>query len=157
MRSRSSIQTLVFLAVVVGGCTMSREDNASVTVDLTQYQWRHRLLLLFAPSEDDDAYAKVRNDLVRQSAGVEERDLVVFRVLEHGESYAGGDEIDGRDAASLRERFTALSGEFLLVLVGKDGTVKRRSEGPVAIRDIFEQIDAMPMRRREMRERQPGR
>jgi hypothetical protein len=37
--------------------------------------------------------------------------------------------------------------------VGKDGTVKRRSEAPVPLSQVFEQIDSMPMRQREMRER----
>ena len=44
------------------------------------------------------------------------------------------------------------SGERIL-LVGKDGGVKLRSEEPVSIQRIFDLIDSMPMRRREMREK----
>jgi hypothetical protein len=40
--------------------------------------------------------------------------------------------------------------------VGKDTTVKRRGSAPVAMESLFEQIDRMPMRRREMRRRKGG-
>ena len=36
-------------------------------------------------------------------------------------------------------------------LVGKDGGVKRASDTVVAMRDIYDQIDAMPMRQQELR------
>jgi hypothetical protein len=36
------------------------------------------------------------------------------------------------------------------VLVGKDGTVKLKRQGPTALADIFGLIDSMPMRQREM-------
>ena len=49
-----------------------------------------------------------------------------------------------RSAAGVR------SGD-LARLVGKDGGVKRRSDAPVAMQTIFDQIDQMPMRRAEMR------
>lgn len=39
------------------------------------------------------------------------------------------------------------------VLVGRDGGVKVRSDEPVPTPDLFARVDAMPMRRREMREK----
>ena len=35
-------------------------------------------------------------------------------------------------------------------LIGKDGTVKRAQRKPPPLKALFDQIDAMPMRRREM-------
>jgi hypothetical protein len=43
-----------------------------------------------------------------------------------------------------------------VILVGKDGTEKRRNAAPVTARSIFDTIDAMPMRQREMREDDGG-
>ncbi|MCS4120976.1 hypothetical protein GGP45_001318 [Salinibacter ruber] len=45
---------------------------------------------------------------------------------------------------------------FRVVLVGKDGTEKRREAEPVSARSVFDTIDAMPMRQREMREQDGG-
>jgi hypothetical protein len=40
---------------------------------------------------------------------------------------------------------------FAVVLVGKDGGEKRRSNDVVAVEELFAQIDAMPMRQSERR------
>ena len=45
------------------------------------------------------------------------------------------------------------AGEFAAILVGKDGTEKFRSDEPVRPETLFGLIDAMPMRRREVRDR----
>ncbi|QED28004.1 DUF4174 domain-containing protein [Microvenator marinus] len=44
-----------------------------------------------------------------------------------------------------------VSEPFTLILVGKDGTEKLRSHKAVAVEMLFETIDAMPMRIREMK------
>ena len=43
-----------------------------------------------------------------------------------------------------------VSKPFTLILVGKDGTEKLRSHKAVEVETLFETIDAMPMRIREM-------
>ena len=43
--------------------------------------------------------------------------------------------------------------DFQAVLIGKDGGVKARWAEPVSLNALYELIDAMPMRQREMRER----
>ena len=40
-----------------------------------------------------------------------------------------------------------------VLLIGKDGGVKLRSTEPVSTDELFALIDSMPMRRREMEER----
>lgn len=81
--------------------------------------------------------------LAGYESGIEERDLLV---IPHFENDAG------EEATSLRDRFDVGSGMFTAVLVGKDGGEKFRSRNPIPPQDLFERIDAMPMRRREMRE-----
>jgi hypothetical protein len=58
------------------------------------------------------------------------------------------------EAAALRlyDHFGVPADAFRVVLVGKDGTEKRRDAEPVTARSIFDTIDAMPMRQREMRD-----
>jgi hypothetical protein len=47
-------------------------------------------------------------------------------------------------------------GAFAAVLVGRDGGEKLRSAEPVPAEKLFDLIDAMPMRQREMRARPPA-
>jgi hypothetical protein len=53
---------------------------------------------------------------------------------------------------ALRGRFGVTGNSFAAILVGKDGTEKLRHDAPVTAAKLFATIDAMPMRRREMRE-----
>jgi hypothetical protein len=82
-----------------------------------------------------------------------DRDLLIFHILESGESRLGDSLIDHQSAASLRNRFSVNPGQFLVVLIGKDGGEKLRRGGEVDITEIFSLIDSMPMRQREIRER----
>src|SRR5690606_6181568 len=50
-------------------------------------------------------------------------------------------------AEAFRKRFEVKADDFAVILIGKDGEVKRRSDLVLDAADIFSQIDAMPMRR----------
>lgn len=121
--------------------------------DLSKYRWRNRLLLIFTPSEDFPAYQKLVENLKQKQDGVMDRDLIVFHLMGDGKSRVGEAMVSSQDTESLRRRFRVAAEEFRVVLVGKDGTVKL-SESVVKLPDIFALIDSMPMRQREMREKQ---
>ncbi len=55
------------------------------------------------------------------------------------------------DGAGLRDRFAADTDRYVAVLVGKDGFEKLRAGQPILNETLFATIDAMPMRRQEMR------
>ena len=58
---------------------------------------------------------------------------------------------DGPEAAALRHRLGLPAKTFRVVLVGKDGGAKLASDAPIPPSRLFGTIDAMPMRRQEMR------
>ena len=59
------------------------------------------------------------------------------------------------DAQSARQRFGVEPGDFLVILLGKDGGEKIRSNKPVTLEMLTEIIDAMPMRQDEMKRQKP--
>ena len=120
-------------------------------MDLIQYRWQNRLLLIFAPSEDYPAYRFLADELRRQQNGVHDRDLLVFALLEKGQSRLGDARLDQATGEALKKRFSVKQGAFTVVLIGKDGGEKLRREKSVTLGEIFDLIDTMPMRRREMR------
>ncbi len=119
-------------------------------IDLKQYQWKNRLLLIFSPAAETPAYRALKRELAQQAGEVRERQLLVFHVLEQGQSFLNGQQISPAGAESLRQGFGVAPGTFTVVLVGKDGGVKLKREARVALADIFGLIDSMPMRRQEM-------
>jgi hypothetical protein len=86
-----------------------------------------RILLIAAPSLNDDAYRTQAALLLPALAGLNERDFVV------------------------QIQFSTKS--FSVVLIGKDGGEKLRRATPLSPEELFAIVDAMPMRRAEMRER----
>jgi hypothetical protein len=131
------------------------EDN-NMAFDLNTYQWKNRLLLIFAPSENSSAYQRQMQLFQGQQAGFKERDLLLVELLTESTSRVYGQALDDTDVARARSHFNVAPQDFQVILVGKDGTAKRRESNPIQPEVIFNEIDAMPMRQREMRERSKG-
>ena len=121
-------------------------------MDLDAHRGEHRLLLIFAASSRDENLARQDRLLEGSGDGDAARDLVLCDLLEDGSGSFGGETVSPGEAAEARERFGVEPGRFTVLLVGKDGTVKHRSREPVEPGELYALIDAMPMRRREMRE-----
>ena len=84
--------------------------------------------------------------------GFAERDLLRADLFEDGAGSFEGSAVPAGEVASTRGRFGLEAGRFTVLLVGKDGTLKYRFDEPVWPAELYDLIDAMPMRRREMRE-----
>lgn len=126
-------------------------DSASISFNLSDYQWQNRLLLIFAPTPETPAYQEQLDRLQGSEPGLRDRDLLIFTVLGAGTSHLGNPNISPQASSNLRSRFDVPQDEFTVILIGKDGTEKRRDLTLVSVESIFSEIDAMPMRQREMR------
>ena len=129
-----------------------RPESEGERLDLDEYEWENRLLLVFASQGGTDKLDDFRSALKKELAGVVDRDLLMIPVLNSDGN--SGDDKKWSNASKLRQNYGAQDKNFLVVLVGKDGTEKRRWAEVPQIEQIFEIIDAMPMRLREMRENQ---
>ena len=120
--------------------------------DLRSYQWKSRLLILFAPSEKEQGYQSFRKQIEGRFQEVQGRDLVIFHIFETGESRAAESSLTKGQVFLLRNQFSIKPGQRMAILIGKDGEVKLRKALPADLSEIFSVIDAMPMRQREIRE-----
>ncbi len=122
-------------------------------MDLEQFQWKNRLLFLFAPDDENPIFKKFQNEIKSQTAEVEDRDLVVFEVLEKGPSRVNRTQLERQVADSMRNRFNVPRHKFTLILIGKDGGTKLKRHAQTDLKEVFELIDSMPMRQKEMRQK----
>jgi len=106
---------------------------------------QRRLLLVFAPADSADGLRRQRMIDRRAAADFAERDLDVIEVV--GNRVSGATE----GAMVLRRRYRVAANDFRVLLVGKDGGVKLDEARPIAADRLGATIDAMPMRRDEMR------
>lgn len=104
------------------------------------YDPGNRLLVVSAPTPESVAYRQQKEILAADPAGLRERDLRIV-------------EIFASDNSSLRKSLGLSPEDFTIVLIGKDGGAKYRSQQPVTLQTLYSLIDAMPMRQREMRQR----
>jgi hypothetical protein len=148
-----SLTASILLPVSITGTVQGSTQAIKMTsFNLSSQKWQNRVLIVFAPSVDNRDYQQQMQLLQQHQNGFTDRDLVLVQVLAD-KSYANGQLIDESSVANLRSRFGVDKDNFRVILVGKDGGVKRQDATPVQATAIFEQIDAMPMRQQEMQQR----
>lgn len=125
--------------------------------DIDAMRARRRPLIVFAKDARDPRAAQQIGAAASDADGFADREITLIVVYEAGQSFAGERPLSKRDCDALRDRFArnrkGAEDGFTALLVGKDGGVKRTAHEPIARDELFAQIDAMPMRRREVRER----
>jgi hypothetical protein len=122
-------------------------------LDLDEYRWKNRLVLIFAPSNEYRFYLEQKSEFEVKSDELEDRDIIVFELLEAGISRIAEIPLNNEQQSLLRKKFEVID-DFVFILIGKDGTVKLRAKEPVSTNDLFSLIDSMPMRKEEMRRKE---
>ena len=121
--------------------------TATAIDSLDELAWQNRIILVrAAEAEVDDLATRLRT----ASAGIDERDVAWFVVsdtrIESNLAEPPGEAL----RTGLVDRYFS-DGTERVVLVGKDGGIKNRSE-TLDLDNLFFRIDQMPMRRTEMGE-----
>ena len=112
---------------------------------LGDLRWQHRILLLMDPNGSPHCQQQL-GAFKPHTAAMQERDLLLF--VFDGKALL--DQQGEKTPMGIREvPNPAFEG---VVLIGKDGGVKLRKPFPVLPEEIFERIDAMPMRKAEIRD-----
>jgi hypothetical protein len=139
----------VTLAII---CIVAAQGAGSAAIDMDSYKWKHRLILVFAPSVESDSYQILKQDIERQRHEIADRDIVLFWI--YPDEVRSGDRVFGSSAAvALRERYSIPPDVFGVILIGKDGGEKLKQEERGNLAEIFSRIDAMPMRQMEMKQK----
>ncbi len=125
------------------------------TFHLSDLEGRHRVALLF-PRDEPEARATIAQ-IQRGAMGWSERDLVLVLVVpgegELLDMKPPGVFIARDERGEVARQFGALQGETAFFLLGKiNFPVALAVDYVPADAEIFSLIDAMPMRKREMRE-----
>jgi len=112
------------------------------TADLNEFLWINRPLVVFADSPADPRYTLQMEYLTERLEYLDELDVVILT------------DTDPSADSALRKKLRPRG--FMLVLMGKDGTIYLRKPLPWDVREISRVIDKMPMRQQEIRDRRGG-
>lgn len=146
---KTFLLTMSIAAILPGG----GRNAIAEPLDIGQFQWQNRLLFIFAPNRNHPMFDSLHSSLAAQKAEVADRDLIIFEILESDPSSMNSKYLASEAAMSLRKRYKVTRGEFAVLLIGKDGGIKLSRQNETRLEDIFALIDAMPMRRQEIRQK----
>ena len=131
-------------------------DGEGKRRNLAAFLGRSRVIIVFGPDATWlNAVRAGRDEFI-------ERDLTVLVLVAPDHALAKEKSTPplfflADKAGAVARVYGAESGATTFFLAGKDGTVKMAQRGCPTNRELFGVIDAMPMRRREMRERRDRR
>lgn len=118
---------------------------------IEKHKWDKRVLVINARSASSVGYKRQEELFNKGKLGMKERDLVIYKL--YPDHWIGPDgNLSQEEALSIREVYQIPKDTFMVLLIGKDGSIKMKTDDLVSARDIFALIDQMPMRRREMRD-----
>ncbi|PRY94581.1 uncharacterized protein DUF4174 [Hasllibacter halocynthiae] len=107
-------------------------------VDLGDFQWIARPVVVFANTDRDPAFGRQVDLLAEAVDDLVARDVVLIL------------DTDPDALSDIRRQLRPRG--FMLALLGKDGTVRQRKPAPWSVRELNRAIDAMPLRRQELRD-----
>ncbi len=107
-------------------------------VDLSEFLWLKRPVVVFADTDADPRFAEQLELLLDRPEELLERDVVIIT------------DTDPAAESAIRTKLRPRG--FQLTLIGKDGGVKLRKPFPWDIRELTRVIDKTPLRQQEIRE-----
>jgi hypothetical protein len=114
----------------------------SLAQTLRQSHWQKRVLLIGAPTASQADFQRQKQLLADAATQLKERDFLLLEL-----PY---DKMSAADQQYWQKELGQSLTRFAVVLIGKDGGVKRTSAQPLPPADLFNTVDKMPMRRQEM-------
>lgn len=123
--------------------------------DLNDFKWKNRILIVKTLKSDSEKFDDQLNELKNSNEEFNERKLVLFTMKKDDFSLidftTGESGYSGKVSESISKNILNQSSGFEIILIGLDGGIKLRQGEILLKEDLFRIIDAMPMRKNEMR------
>lgn len=119
---------------------------------LDQHLWQNRILLIFANDEQDSNLKKQCTTFNNETAALKERRIIIYTITSDQIITTNGSPSGGKILVDkIRDEFKVKASDFTVILIGLDGTEKRRVFSIIEPQQLFGIIDQMPMRRNEIK------
>jgi len=138
---------VLFLILIVTAMTLHAQD-------LQKHQWEHRILIVHTTDADSEKFVDQLQAFNGQEKGLIERKLILYKIIGNQLELLDFKNSRPLDSGTISENFIYKylqnTNDFKIILLGLDGGIKLQQESILSIDTLFNTIDAMPMRQREM-------
>jgi len=138
---------VLFLILIVTAMTLHAQD-------LQKHQWQHRILIVHTTDADSEKFVDQLQAFNGQEKGLIERKLILYKIIGNQLELLDFKNSRPLDSGTISENFIYKylqnTNDFKIILLGLDGGIKLQQESILSIDTLFNTIDAMPMRQREM-------
>jgi len=124
--------------------------------DLESQLWRHRVLIIYTDDEHLAPHQNQLKELKTDTAALNDRKIVVLEIIDNQYRWL---DYDKKPHAPVEKLSPLMSGILSykslheVILIGLDGGTKLRQNHLLTIDDLSDIVDAMPMRKAELRKR----
>lgn len=99
------------------------------------------LLYVFSPSKQERLYQLQMETLADKQIALNDHHVVIAEIFEHELGHIGPEEIHIENGQGLRQEYHIRPGQFKVVLVGKDSSVKLRAESCVSCEEVIMRVE----------------
>ena len=142
---RPFVLVLLVSGLAVAALAQTPPSKPSLPERIKAQRWQKRVVVLYAPTAESAELRQQKASMSAAQAQMQDRDILVIEAIEAS--------LNPREKQYVRQTLGVEPGSFAVVLLGKDGGVKRKETEPIDPKALFQTIDTMPMRRQEMREK----
>ena len=122
--------------------------------DLEQHRWNNRLILIFFNDYKDTDLTDQLSEFKNFETGLHERKVLVDQITPDKFKLGWNDQHKWEQASEdLFSKYKITESKFEVLLIGLDGGVKLKAQDPINCEELFRIIDSMPMRQRELQEK----
>ena len=145
------MRTTLLRTIIIVSCLGFLSQSAFCQeLNMTDYEWKNRLVLVIAEDHKNEKYLQQIKELTDHKPGLYERKLLIIEVQK--DKYKVRDD---KNEWMLSKRpygqYSNPSSAFQVLLIGLDGGIKERRSDTISAEELFQKIDAMPMRLSELR------
>lgn len=144
----------IYRRIIICLMLFSITSNAQ---DLNALKWKNRILIIKATKNNDLKFEKQLTEFKSQDNTLKERKLVLYTMnnqkLTIIDYTTDTKDTSKRLSDDMMITIFSAKNEFEVILIGLDGSIKLRQTEVLSKEDLIAIIDAMPMRKSEMKNR----
>jgi len=125
--------------------------------DLKTHQWEHRILIVKIPNGNSIKAQKQYKEIHKSLEGMIERKLVLYTIVNEDFFFVNYESCTLNNTGKISKKLKEILNQkedFEILLIGLDGGIKLKQTNVLTQENLFNIVDAMPMRSNELRKNQ---